>query len=215
LRYVFGIGMQSGGTTIISAMWLRRPDTDGVLDTPDGDWPLASAGDALSEFEIFHQKLCFSVGPINPESVCQRVALRPGDDVSWYLIIRNPYDVARSLKTKVYGVEWKVKLAKYHRYYLLAEERGIPIIEFERFVRDPGWQMSQLFARVGVAPVEVDVSQAISGKRVYRYVPGNRTYLENQRRIATPARTGSITDEEQRYISELCAVMCERRGYSA
>jgi hypothetical protein len=214
VRFIFGIGLQSGGTTIVSSMWLRRPDADGVLDTPDGVWPLQSAGAAAGAFDIFHQKLCFSAGPITADRVCARVTkTSASDQVSWYLILRNPYHAVASLKTKVYGQHWPEKLAKYHQHYLQARSEAIPMISYERFVRSPTAAMAGLFADLRVPPVEVRLEDEIQAKRVYQYVPTNHTYTANPNRIVLTRPQGRLTKGEIDYICRTCNVMCQQQGW--
>lgn len=203
--------MQSGGTTIISSAFLRRPDTDGVLDTRDGRLPVLFH---QSKYGIFHQKLCFNTIPnFTAKALCAAAKCTFGtEDVQWYLILRNPYHIIGSLKKKKWCGHWKQKLVQYIQHWEIAREAGTPIIRYEDFLNDYQQTMQELFVSLNIEPTMIDISIPIPQKDVYRYTPGNETYGKFQTELVDPT-IHPLSKDDCAAILEICGTMLISERY--
>jgi len=216
MKHVLGLGMQSGGTTVISAMWFRRDDTDGCLDIHNPLYPLTEWSGVEDNINIFHQKLTINKDAdlFNIESFKEELVRLGAEDVSWYLIVRNPYDVVASLKSKEYGGHIKLKLLNFMRHYRKAIKENVPIISYEEFVERPLLEMGLLYQQLGVEEKWEKLNKPIGDKNYMRFV-GNLTFLSNPNVIKKIKQDHSnLGMEDLKMINEVCGELIDAYTYS-
>ena len=217
MKHILGYGMQSGGTTIISSMWFRRPDTDGILDVHNKKFPCLwfTGKRLLPNTTVFHQKLTFNARRgFEPELIVRIVkAAFETADVKWYLIVRNPFDTISSLKLKKWGTHWKRKLRKYDRVYKHAKRHGIPIIRYEDFVMNPRGEMMLLFAALGVPLDTFDERASLAPKVFFRAHSDQPSFSASGGAVQRVARGCTLTESERATIRRVCRHVIEAENY--
>ena len=216
VTHVLGFGMQSSGSTVISAQWQRRPDCDGVLDVNNRKLPLLWFTRALApRTTIFHQKLTLnSKKGFDPQVVARLVkAGFQTPDVKWYLILRNPYDIVVSLKNKIWGARLERKLKKYNRIYRFVKTHDIPRIKYEDFVQNPSTAMWQLFKAVGVPPVPIDPSERLVKKVYFKPQSDQPTFAANMNAVVVLPRRFELGAGDKLMVQQCCRDVLKGEGY--
>lgn len=206
--------MQSGGTTIISSMWFRRPDTDGILDIHNKRFPCFYCAKATPA-TIFHQKLTINAKRgMSPQLYARLVAAAfETKDVKWYLIVRNPFDTIASLKSKPWGLHWARKLKKFNQAYRYARQRGVPIISYERFVENPVAIMNELYRALNVSEFTPDLLQPLA-RRVY-FSPNSdqATFQQSGGAVQRCSRRGALSESDVKTIRRFAKTVIRKERY--
>jgi hypothetical protein len=221
MKHILGIGMQSGGTTVISGMWFKRDDTDGILDVygnyDDKYTPFQDDTSLCPKnIKIFHQKLTMLGGKedYNINQFIKTLKLRGNKDIKWYLNMRNPFHSVRSLKAKWYGDKWESKLENFVEHYKMAKKLGVPIIQYEKFIKLPVFEMSNLQQQLGISPDWSSPLKVIR-KKTYMTNVGNQSYCEDPNNIKKESSFNEeLSDDEVDKIEETCKEIIKEYGYS-
>tara|TARA_Y100000310_G_scaffold320613_1_gene377229 strand:+ start:820 stop:1491 length:672 start_codon:yes stop_codon:yes gene_type:complete len=221
MKHILGIGMQSGGTTVISGMWFKRDDTDGILDVYGnykGSYTPFQEETTLcpKNIKIFHQKLTIQgrKEDYNINQFIETLKLRGNEDIKWYLIMRNPFHSIQSLKAKWYNGNWEKKLENFVVHYKLAKELGVPIIKYEDFLKLPVFEMSKLQEQLGVT-LDYSSPLKVIRKKTYMTNVGNTTYCNNPNEIKKESSFDEeLNDSEIDKIEEICKEIIREYGYS-
>ncbi|MEG3767491.1 hypothetical protein [Alteromonas sp. 14N.309.X.WAT.G.H12] len=154
---ILATGMQSGGTTLVSAAFLKHPDLDGILDM------------ASDRIEVNLSQVTTPVTWVKMTTIAYRwqevasVYAMYGYKAYPLMIVRNPFDVWVSLKKKWYGLNGltaedpplAIRFLRFLEDWKAFQKSGYPIIQFEHFIEDPTTQIRAVMDRL---PVNFDAN---------------------------------------------------------
>jgi hypothetical protein len=146
-------GAQSSGSSLVSWCFLQRPDVDGVFDA-NGDMvftppqglsaPYLWYKTTISSFRLLEQVAC---------------AEDEGYEVRPLLVVRDVRVVWASLAAKPYGLNGttaedpplRLRLRRFLEDWEAFRSRGWPLVQYERFVREPEPVLREACAALGLA----------------------------------------------------------------
>ena len=152
---ILATGTQSGGTTLVSAAFLKHPELDGILDMASDRIEVNLS--AVTTPVTFVKMTTIAFRWQEVASVYEMHGYKPYP----LMVVRNPFDVWVSLKKKWYGLNGLtaedpplfLRMQRFLEDWKLFMDSGYPVIQFEAFIESPE---AQLRAVMGALPVTFD-----------------------------------------------------------
>ncbi|MCB1865669.1 MAG: hypothetical protein KDG50_09580 [Chromatiales bacterium] len=187
-------GLQSGGTTLISWCFLQRADMDGVLDLPhDRLMPIPAVSTRLAWAKA-------TIASFHFDEIASYYRWS-GWEVKPLLVVRNPFDVYRSLSNKWYGFNGTTSddpplLVRFSRFladWRLFRDRQWPIVQHEALIATPEITLRDTCCALGIDwdPAMLDWPKARNS--IADATSGNETFL------STTTQENGIAGSLQRY----------------
>lgn len=215
---ILATGMQSGGTTLVSAAFLKHPDLDGILDM------------ASDRIEVNLSQVTTPVAWVKMTTIAYRwqevasVYAMYGYKAYPLMIVRNPFDVWVSLKKKWYGLNGltaedpplAIRFLRFLEDWKAFQHSGYPIIQFEHFVEDPSTQIHSVLDKL---PVNFD-DKMVNGEtdlNTISYVSeSNASFIQSLSVGASNIvafKQSVITEREANWIHDQLSDYIEYYGY--
>jgi len=177
ILYLCG-GMQSGGTTLVSWVYLQRDDMDGVFDMENSVIEID-----LSKVKTPYAWVKMTVGSFTIQDVADIYA-----DMGWevrpLLVVRDVRRIYSSLTGKSYGINGCTAedppLRTRFRRFLSDWEQFVskrwPILKYEELVAEPRRALEECTARMGLPWDERMLDWGGEVKRIAYMSEGNQTF---------------------------------------
>mgnify|MGYP001237096728 CR=1 FL=1 len=211
-------GLQSGGTTLISHCFLKHEGLNGVLDM--GTDLIQVNFSRVSTPEIWVKMTVSSFRCQEAIEVYENF----GHSVKPLLIVRNPFDVWASLKTKWYGLnsltaEDPPLFLRFKRFledWRYFRERNLPIVCFEEFSSDPETALRETCNKLGLSYSDVMISNAIGIEDIAYVTEANPSFIKNlsgELISGISQDTKSLSSDEIQWISKNMRDLISHYGY--
>lgn len=152
---ILATGTQSGGTTLVSAAFLKHPELDGILDMASDRIEVNLSAVTTPVTWVKMTTIAFRWQEV--ASVYEMHGYQPYP----LMVVRNPFDVWVSIKKKWYGLNGLtaedpplfLRMQRFLEDWKLFMDSGYPVIQFEAFIESPE---AQLRAVMEALPVKFD-----------------------------------------------------------
>ncbi len=215
---ILATGLQSGGTTVVSGAFLKHPDLDGILDMASDriDTNLRLVNSPVTWVKM--TTISFTWREV------AEIYQMQGYDIHPLMIVRNPYDVWASLKTKWYGInsvtaEDPPLVLRFRRFlsdWNWFRKQNKTIICFEEFILNPVQTLETACKSLPIEYIESLVNDRVKLDDIAYVSESNQSFMESlgtgvSSKIATHKKR--LSESEYNWITESYKDVIKHYGY--